>query len=198
MASDADQAHQRDSRSDPVCRSAGGTATADSVQASAKLAEGASRLAGRTTSPGNWQEDDAALPDAAVTLSREEAVRLFGPDVVRPSRVTPMRVVGAQIALTLCSILVCALLSQQRTNAALSALLGGVACWIPSALFALQLKKRARESVGAWMLAEGIKLGLTIAMFIAIAVLYKQVRWLPLLVTYVLALKTYWLALAWR
>lgn len=193
MASDADQAHQRDSRSEPIRGEGEGR-----NEALHQSGDALNRPADLQAPPGNWREDDAALPDDVVALSREDAVRLFGPDVARPSRVTPMRVVGAQIALTLCSILVCALLSHQRANAALSALLGGLACWVPSALFALQLRRRGRESVGAWMLAEGIKLGLTIAMFIAIAVLYKQVRWLPLLVTYVLALKTYWLALAWR
>ena len=149
---------------------------------------------------GEWDADDGA-PDDIVPLSRQEAERLFGPDVSRPSRVTPMRVVGAQCGVTLCSMVVCWLLSHQAPHAlsaALSALVGGVICWVPSSVFAMQLKARARSSIGAWMLAEGIKLGLTIAMFIVVAVYFKDVRWLPLLVTYVLALKTYWLALAWK
>jgi len=144
-----------------------------------------------------WDEDDGA-PEEIVALSREEAERLFGPGVSRPSRVTPMRVVGAQCLVTVCSMVVCGVLSHQALVAALSALVGGVICWVPSAVFAMQLKARARTSIGAWMLAEGIKLGLTIAMFILVAVYFKEVRWLPLLVTYVLALKTYWLALAWK
>lgn len=144
-----------------------------------------------------WDVDDE-VPDEIVALSREEAERLFGPDVSRPSRVTPMRVIGAQCLVTVCSMLVCGLLSHPALVAALSALVGGVICWVPSTVFAMQLKARARTSMGAWMLAEGIKLGLTIAMFIIVAVYFKDVRWLPLLVTYVLALKTYWLALAWK
>jgi len=144
-----------------------------------------------------WDADDDA-PETIVALSREEAEQLFGPDVSRPSRVTPMRVVGAQCLMTVCSMVVCGVLSRQAGAAALSALVGGVICWVPSAIFAMQLKARARSSIGAWMLAEGIKLGMTIAMFIVVAVYFKDVRWLPLLVTYALALKTYWLALAWK
>jgi ATP synthase protein I len=144
-----------------------------------------------------WDEEDGASEEI-VALSREEAERLFGPGVSRPSRVTPMRVVGAQCLVTVCSMVVCGVLSQQAFVAALSALVGGVICWVPSAVFAMQLKARARTSTGSWMLAEGIKLGLTIAMFILVAVYFKEVRWFPLLITYALALKTYWLALAWK
>ena len=43
-----------------------------------------------------------------------------------------------------------------------------------------------------------IKMGATIAMFVAIAYGYHGVQWVPLLVTYLVALKTYWIALAWR
>jgi ATP synthase protein I len=41
-------------------------------------------------------------------------------------------------------------------------------------------------------------MGATIAMFVGIAFWYHDVRWVPLLVTYLIALKTYWIALAWR
>ncbi len=46
------------------------------------------------------------------------------------------------------------------------------------------------------VVGEAVKMGLTLAMFVAIAVGYPGVLWLPLLVTYLVALKTYWLALA--
>jgi ATP synthase protein I len=77
--------------------------------------------------------------------------------------------------------------------------LGGAICWVPSALFAARLRKASGvESVMAWMLGEAIKMGATVAMFIAVAVFFHDVRWIALLVTYLLALKTYWVALAWR
>ncbi|KKB64549.1 hypothetical protein WM40_06205 [Robbsia andropogonis] len=142
----------------------------------------------------DWQE----VPPPVVPLTRGQAQQLFGPDVARPSRVTPLRVVLAQIVLTIVAACVAAVLSANAPAAAFSAAIGGMICWIPSAAFAGYLSRRGRDSVAVWMLAEGVKLGLTIAMFIAVAVLFREVRWVPLLLTYVLALKTYWLALAWR
>jgi ATP synthase protein I len=82
---------------------------------------------------------------------------------------------------------------------ALSAFLGGAICWIPGALFAARLKQLSRAAtVFNWVLGEAFKMGATIAMFVAIAFGYHDVQWIPLLVTYLIALKTYWIALALR
>ncbi|MFP3615789.1 ATP synthase subunit I, partial [Paraburkholderia sp. SIMBA_050] len=45
---------------------------------------------------------------------------------------------------------------------------------------------------------EALKLGLTIGMFAAVAFGWAGVHWVPFLVTYLVVLKTYWIALAWR
>ncbi|MCY0389165.1 ATP synthase subunit I [Robbsia sp. Bb-Pol-6] len=190
MADEADKAHQP---------APGPTNTARPVAARVTLASNGSPQ-GERGAPGGWEDP---LEEQTIPLTRADAERLFGPDVSRPSRVTPMRVVAGQVVLTFFAALICALLSQQWRLAALSALIGGMICWVPSGGFALYLGRnsrgrKGRDSVGAWMMAEGIKLGVTIALFIAIAVYFRDVRWLPLLVTYVLALKVYWLALAWR
>ncbi len=50
----------------------------------------------------------------------------------------------------------------------------------------------------SWMVGETLKMGVTIAMFVAIAFWYKSALWLPPLVTYIVALKTYWVAMALR
>ena len=39
------------------------------------------------------------------------------------------------------------------------------------------------------MIGEALKMGTTIAMFVAIAFWYHDVRWVPLLVTYLIALE---------
>lgn len=49
-----------------------------------------------------------------------------------------------------------------------------------------------------WMIGEAIKMRATIAMFVAVAYWYKSALWLPLLVTYIVAVKTYWVAMALR
>ncbi|TKC83555.1 ATP synthase subunit I [Trinickia terrae] len=149
-----------------------------------------------------WTDDawDAEQQDNnIVPLSRAEAEKLFGPDVSRPSRVTPFRVVAAQMVLSLVATLVWWLFYKPPGAAALSAFLGGAICWVPSALFAARLRKLSGgATILSWMIGEALKMGATVAMFVAIAYWYHDVRWLPLLVTYLIALKTYWVALAWR
>ena len=140
------------------------------------------------------QQDNNIVP-----LTRAEAEKLFGPNVSRPSRVTPFKVVIAQMVLSLGATLLWWLFYTPPGAAALSAFLGGAICWVPSALFAARLKKLSgAQTAMSWMIGEALKMGTTIAMFIAIAFWYHDVRWIPLLVTYLIALKTYWIALAWR
>lgn len=153
-----------------------------------------------------WDQLDADQQDNndVVPLTRAEAEQLFGAQVSRPSRVTPFRVVAAQVVLSLVATLVWWLFYKPPGAAApgcvpLSAFLGGAICWLPGALFAARLKQLSRAgTVLNWMLGEAFKMGATIAMFVAIAFWYRDVQWIPLLVTYLIALKTYWIALAWR
>lgn len=146
---------------------------------------------------GDW--DDELQDNNIAPLTRAEAERMFGPAVSRPSCVTPLKVVAAQIVVSLAAALVWWLSSKSPGSAALSALLGGAICWVPSAWFAARLRRKGSAgSILAWTLGEAIKIASTVAMFAVTAMLYRDVQWLALLVTYLVALKTYWLALAWR
>ena len=58
--------------------------------------------------------------------------------------------------------------------------------------------KSGAETIASWVIGEAMKMGATIAMFVAIAYGFKGVLWIPLLVTYLIALKTYWIAMAWK
>jgi len=71
---------------------------------------------------------------------------------------------------------------------------------VPSGFFALRLwLARDRASVGGLVLGEAIKVFGTVALLVLVVVLYKDLRWVPMLVTFLLALKTYWVvALAMR
>lgn len=145
------------------------------------------------------EEPWEAEQENIVPLTRAEAEKLFGPSVNRPSRVTPLRVVAAQMVLSLGATLVWWLFYEPPGAAALSAFLGGAICWVPAALFAARLRTLSgAETAMSWMIGEALKMGTTIAMFVAIAFWYHDARWVPLLVTYLIALKTYWIALAWR
>jgi ATP synthase protein I len=139
------------------------------------------------------QQDNNIVP-----LTRAEAEQLFGPEVSRPSRVTPYKVVIVQMVLSLVATLAWWLFSKSPGPAAQSAFLGGAIGWIPSALFAVRLRLGGAGTVMSWVAGEALKLGVTIAMFAAVAFGYVGVHWAPLLVTYLVVLKTYWIALAWR
>ncbi|AJX17974.1 ATP synthase subunit I [Burkholderia ubonensis] len=157
----------------------------------------ASAAGERRESPGDdW---DAELQDDnIVPLTRAEAEKLFGPNVSRPSRMTPYKVVIAQVALSLVATLAWWLFSKSPGAAAQSAFLGGAIGWVPSALFVARLKAGGSATVMSWVAGEALKLGVTIGMFAAVAFGYPGVHWVPLLVTYLVVLKTYWIALAWR
>jgi ATP synthase protein I len=148
--------------------------------------------------------DAEAKDNNTVPLTRAEAETLFGPEVSRSSRVTPFKVVAAQMVLSLVATLAWWLFYSPPGTAvpgavALSAFLGGAICWVPSALFAARLKaKSGAETIASWVIGEAMKMGATIAMFVAIAYGFKGVLWIPLLVTYLIALKTYWIAMAWK
>src|SRR5471032_312717 len=149
--------------------------------------------------PFNDSWDAEAQDNKTVLLTRAEAETLFGPGVSRPSRVTPFKVVAAQMVLSLCATLAWWLFYSPPGAAALSAFLGGAICWVPSGLFAARLKaKSGAETIASWMIGEAMKMGATIAMFVAIAYGFKGVLWVPLLVTYLIALKTTWTPMAWK
>ncbi len=148
----------------------------------------------RTLSQRNdWDLDQE---NTITPLTRDEARKLFGPRVDRPSRVTPLRVVAAQIALSVLVALVVWLFFGQSLHAALSALLGGAACWVPGGLFALYLKRAGSRSRMALVAGEALKTGMTLALFVVIGETYHEVHWLPMLAAYAVGLKAYWVALA--
>lgn len=150
----------------------------------------------RESAADDW--DAEQQENDVVPLTRAEAQALFGPEVSRPSRVTPYRVVIAQMVLSLVATLAWWLFSKSPGAAAQSAFLGGAIGWVPSALFAARLKQKGADTVMGWVIGEVLKMGATIAMFVAVAWGYPDAHWVPLLVTYLLVLKTYWIALAWR
>lgn len=151
-----------------------------------------------------WQDrdewDDAEREEEAVEpLSHADAARLFGERALRPSRMTPGRVVLAQVAVTVLSALCWALFNREHGPAGWSAFFGGAVCVIPSAFFALRLwMSRSNPSISGLVVGEAIKVFAIVGLFVLVVVLYRDLRWVPMLVTFLLVLKTYWVALAIR
>ncbi|AJW43672.1 F0F1 ATP synthase subunit I [Ralstonia mannitolilytica] len=153
----------------------------------------------------DWDDAGEAEPPVHV-LSHDEAVALFGERALQASRITPFSIVLGQVAITL----LCALGwyigswfagtgSASAGEAALSALLGGGVCVVPSAWFAMRLSTaRGFESIARLVVGEAIKVLGTIALLVVVVVVFKGLHWVPLLITLILALKMYWVGLALR
>lgn len=89
-------------------------------------------------------------------------------------------------------------------HAAISALLGGAACFIPNGLFALKLAAAARRpqgsdqamsQAGVFLVGEFVKVVATIALLALIVASYRNLVWLALIVSIIAVLKSYVLAL---
>jgi ATP synthase protein I len=81
-----------------------------------------------------------------------------------------------------------------------SALYGGLAVWVPAALFArgLQRQKAAGDAGSALMgffVWELVKIVLTVAMLLVAPRLVSELNWLALLAGFVVTMKVYWVAM---
>ncbi|HTN48895.1 MAG TPA: ATP synthase subunit I [Burkholderiaceae bacterium] len=88
------------------------------------------------------------------------------------------------------------------TPAAVSALLGGAACFIPNGLFALKLAAASRRPQGTdaavFLIGEFVKVISTVALLVLVVVTYKNLVWLSMLASIIVVLKSYVLALLIR
>jgi ATP synthase protein I len=104
-----------------------------------------------------------------------------------------LRIVLLQIAATLLTGLMAGLIGGR--HALFSALLGGLCCVVPNALFALRLFANAQKPGGAnpmtFFIGEFVKIALTVALLAATVLLYRELNWLALLAAFIVALKSY-------
>ena len=119
----------------------------------------------------------------------------------------PRGVVAAQVAVTVVGALIaCIFWDDGRISVyTYSAILGGLIGVLPAVLFLLRLevaRGAERLTSGGFLSAlvsgEVIKITATIAMFIWLAFNYAELKWIPLLLTYIVTLKCYLLGLFWR
>lgn len=103
------------------------------------------------------------------------------------------RVVLLQLAATVVTALIAGAIAGE--TALYSALLGGLCCVVPNGLFAWRLYVNARKPGGTspvvFFIGEFIKIGMTIALLVAVALLYRDVNWLALIAAFIVTLKSY-------
>ncbi len=104
-----------------------------------------------------------------------------------------LRVVLTQFAATLVVSLVAGALG--GFPAALSAVIGGLCCVVPNALFALRLFAASNRPRGAdpmdFFIGEFVKIAFTVALLGVAVWLYRDLNWLALLAAFIVAAKSY-------
>ena len=105
------------------------------------------------------------------------------------------------VVLQICAAFLVSFVSLLLANdvVGMSALLGGLSCALPNALFAALLYLGTLKPDGAspitFFIGEFIKIVLTIASIMAVAWFYHDVHWLAFLVGFVLVMKSYFILL---
>lgn len=139
--------------------------------------------------------------------SKDEIIALQHSNAAKYRILSPWKVLLAQVLITVISMVFWSIFGEPVGVSLYtqSAFLGGLISVLPSALFLTRLelaKKSQKLNPGSFLAAlvsgEFIKIAVTLMMFVGIAYLVPGVLWVPLLVTYLLALKCVWLAWLWR
>jgi ATP synthase protein I len=152
----------------------------------------------------DWDEPEEEVYQV---LSKAEMAALQKSNALKHPPLSPWRILAAQVVVTVLSMVVWSVFGEPVGVSLYtqSAFLGGLISVLPSALFLIRLelaKKTQKLNPGNYLAAlvsgEFIKIVVTLMLFLGIAYLIPGVLWVPLLVTYVLALKCVWLAWLWR
>lgn len=156
----------------------------------------------RPTRSDRWddEKDEEARREQAAfrPLTREQAQALRAAD----PPLSPWRVIGVQAAVGV-GVALLAVLLTGRQSVGWSALYGAAAVVVPGALMARGMTSRLSSvspgaSAVSFMLWEGVKIAVSVAMLVLAPKLVQSLSWPALLVGLVLCMKVYWLALLWR
>ncbi|MGC4079028.1 MAG: ATP synthase subunit I [Rubrivivax sp.] len=146
-----------------------------------------------------WEDDEDATDLADFKpLTREEAriLRQKNPPL------SPWRVILVQAGVGVVVSLLAALITGSPA-AGWSALYGAATVVLPSALMARGATSRFSimspgSGAVSFMLWESVKIAVSVAMLMLASKLVQDLSWPALLVSLVLCIKTYWVALLWR
>jgi ATP synthase protein I len=143
-------------------------------------------------------EEDGAAEPAFKTYTREEALALRK----RQPPLSPWRVVAVQ-AMVGAVLALFAMLVTGRQDITWSVLYGAATVVVPAALMArgmTSLLSSVTPGGGAvsFVLWESVKIAVTVLMLMLAPKIVQPLSWPALLVSLVLCLQVYWVALSWR
>ena len=147
----------------------------------------------------NWgEQQDEADKQAFKPLTREQAQELRAKD---PS-VSPWRVITVQIVIG-AVVAAIAWLITQKVEVAWSSLYGTATVVLPGVLMARGMTSRLSSvspgaSAASFMVWEVVKIGVSVVMLIVANRIVQHLSWPALLVSLVICMKVYWVALLWR
>jgi ATP synthase protein I len=153
----------------------------------------------RKVAHDNWgDEQDEAAKQAFKPLTREQAQELRA----RNPAVSPWRVIAVQIAVG-AVVAALAWLITQRMEVAWSSLYGTATVVLPGVLMARGMTSRLSSvspgaSAVSFMLWELVKIGVSVVMLMLANRIVQHLSWPALLVSLVICMKVYWVALSWR
>ena len=151
-----------------------------------------------------WDEPEE---EAIRVYSKEEIVALQQNNAAKYRALSPWKIVLAQMLITAISMVFWSIFGEPVGVSLYtqSAFLGGLISVLPSTLFLIRLELAKKSQIlnpgrflAALVSGEFIKIVVTLMLFVGIAYFVPGVLWVPLLVTYLLALKCVWLAWLWR
>ena len=157
--------------------------------------------------PISTREWDEIEEDTFKSLTKEEMDALRKAKPRNFASINSWWIVLSQVVLTLAIAGACFVFSSQDDKSVYtySALVGGLIGFLPSALFLMRIeaaKKSVKSSPGGFLAAvvsgEFIKILATIVLFIGFALKQPDLKWIPLLVTYLATLKCYLLGWFWK
>ena len=158
----------------------------------------------RFSEVNDWDEPEE---EVYRVLSKEEMAVLRKSNALNHPPLSPWKILAAQVVITVLSMVIWSVFGGPVGVSlySQSAFLGGLISVLPSALFLIRLELAKKTQIlnpgnylAALVSGEFIKIVVTLMLFVGIAYLVPGVLWVPLLVTYVLALKCVWLAWLWR
>ena len=151
-----------------------------------------------------WDDSDE---DSFKTLSKDEMDALRKAKPRNFATINSWWVVLSQVLITLLIAGACFVFSGQadKTVYTYSALVGGLIGFLPATLFLMRIEAARRSSkstpggfLAAIVSGEFIKILATFCLFIGFALKQPDLKWIPLLVTYLATLKCYLLAWFWK
>ncbi|MDO9092305.1 MAG: ATP synthase subunit I [Rubrivivax sp.] len=145
---------------------------------------------------GTTEDEDGSRAFKPLTAEEASALRAKEPPL------SPWRVLGVQGVVGAVAALLAVLLTG-RQEMAWSVLYGAATVVVPGALMARGMTSKLSSmspgsSAVSFMLWEMIKIAVSIAMLALAPKLVQDLSWPALLVSLVLCMKVYWVALLWR